>query len=105
VTAFKVAQARLALNAGDPAAEQSVWRLCERVGAQRFRDSGHVPVEHLLGRFGSVVSWGNAGSPGRQDELGPLAKLADRRRDPGALVRHDTVLDLVFLTLQQLDEQ
>jgi hypothetical protein len=103
--AGKVDDERRADDTRGAARQQSVWRLRDRVGPQRLRDSRRLAVEDVACRLRRDVARREPRAARREDETRTERELADRRGDPIALVRNDAPLDVVAVGAQQLLER
>ena len=79
--------------------------LPDRISAKRLRDPRYGSLDHRLGGLGREVARRDTRSARREDESGGARELADRGRDLRTLVRHDPVLDVEMLGLEQFDEK
>jgi len=80
-------------------------RMLKVLGAQRFRDSGSLPLEHRLRRLRRHVTRREAGPAGGQHNACAPCDFEQRGGDLVAVVRNNPVLNLEALAGQELDEQ
>ena len=92
--AGQVDDERRPADTGDPAREQAVRRLRDRVGADRLGDPRRRTIEHLHRRLRGDVARTEARSARGEHDLGVVRQGNDRVGDRVALVRHDPPLDL-----------
>jgi hypothetical protein len=95
---------RVPAHARNAAPQETVRRLADCVRAQRFRDPGHVALDHRLGRFGSEIARRDTGSTRCDDEPGGARELTQRRRDLRTLVGDDSMLDVESFCGEEIDE-
>ena len=104
--AGQVHDERAPANAGEPAREESVRRLRDRVGTDRLGDPRRGALEHGYRCLGRDVAETEAGSAGREDEVRPVVGEAGNGvGDRVALVGNHPPDDVVAVAGEELHEQ
>ena len=103
--AGQVDDERAAEDAGGPAREKPVRRLCDRVRAERLGDPRRLALEHGARRLGCHVARRNPRPARCQNERRLSGKLLDRGCDLVRLVGDNAARDVVAVRLEQLCER
>jgi hypothetical protein len=96
---------RPASNSGDPARQEAMRRLRDRVGADRLSDPGREPLQHRRRSLWSDVARAKPRAACRQDEPRLAGELLDRFGNCVTLVGDNSAHDVEALAAQQLVEQ